>query len=139
MKNRIEHIDRYKQHGFMLFVTCVLSFTAFIFAVDLSALADDAGQNTPKSMAAQQVADAPAIPTRQQSTPAPQPMRAVLAQAAAAKIKAAHSNGKSAALAAQPNQLAFFDAKPVEAASASKFLRLSRSTYSQVRAPPQSA
>lgn len=123
----------------MLVVTCILSFAAFIFAVDLSSLADEAGRNTPKSMAAQQVEDAPALPARQQSTPAPQPMRAVLAEAMAAKIKAAYPDGNGPGLQARPNDLVFFEPKPVEAASASRFLRLSRSTYASVRAPPRSA
>ncbi|MGC0053280.1 hypothetical protein ACNSPG_09480 [Brucella pituitosa] len=136
MNNRDQHTDRHRQHGFMLFVTCVLSFAAFMFAVDLSALGDEACRNTPKNMAAQQVADAPAIPARQQSTPAPQPMRAVLAEAVAAKTKATYPDGNGAGLSASPNELAFFDTKHVEAASATRFLRLSRSTYASVRAPP---
>ncbi|NKX15966.1 hypothetical protein HGG75_07450 [Ochrobactrum pseudogrignonense] len=62
MNNTDQRTDRYHQHGFMLFVTCVLSFAAFMFAVDLSALGDEACRTVPKSMAAQQVEDAPAIP-----------------------------------------------------------------------------
>lgn len=139
MNNKDQHINRSQQHGFMLVVTCALAFAAFVFAVDLSAFADKAGRNMPKSMAAQQVADAPALPARQQSTPAPQPMRAVLAETIAVKIKTAYHDGKGAGLQARPNQLAFFDAKPVEAAHTSKFLRVSKSTYAQVRAPPQGA
>lgn len=139
IKNRDQDTDRRHQHGLMLFVTCVLSFAAFMFAVDLSALGNEAFRNTPKNMAAQQVADAPAIPARQQSTPASQPMRAVLAEAIAAKIKATYPDENGTGLSALPNELAFFEAKPVEAVNAAKFLRLSRSTYASVRAPPLSA
>ncbi len=110
-----------------------------MFAVDLSALGDDACRNAPKNMAAQQIEDAPAIPARQQSTPAPQPMRAVLAEAIATKFKATSPDGDGAGLSALPSELAFFEAKPVEAASATTFLRLSRSTYASARAPPLSA
>jgi len=137
--NKDQHTDRHRQHGFMLFVTCVLSFAAFVFAVDLSALGNEASRNTPKSMAAQQVADAPAIPARQQSTPVPQPMRAVLAEAIAAKIKAAYPDGNGAGLSVLPSDLAFFDTKPVEAAITNTILRLSRGTHASVRAPPVSA
>lgn len=138
MNNKDQHTDRHRQHGFMLVVTCVLSFAAFMFAVDLSVFGDEACRNAPKNMAAQQVADAPAIPARQQSTPAPQPMRAVLAEAIAAKIKAAYPDGNGAGLSALPNELAFFGTKHVENASAIRGLRLSRSTYASVRAPPLS-
>lgn len=139
MNNTDQRTDRYHQHGFMLFVTCVLSFAAFMFAVDLSALGDEACRTVPKSMAAQQVEDAPAIPGRQQSTPATQPLRAVLAEAIAAKIKATYPDGNGAGLSAMPRDLAFFDAKPVESARTNAILRLSRSTYAPARAPPRNA
>lgn len=131
--------DRYYQHGFMLVVSCVLSFAAFIFAVDLSAFSNEACRTAPKSMAAQQVEDSPAVPARQQSTPASQPMRAVLAEAIAAKIKAVHPDGNGAALYTLPYDLAFFEAKQVESATGKSFLKLSRSNFASARAPPRNA
>jgi len=134
-----QRAGRYQQHGFMLIVTCVLSFAAFMFAIDLSALSDDTCQPSSKNMAAQQVADTPAIPARQQSTPAAQPMRAVLAEAIATKIKAAYPHGNGAGLSTLSNAFAYLDAKSAEAPSITKPLQLVQINRASARAPPQSA
>lgn len=90
-------------------------------------------------MAAHQVEDAPAIPARQQSTPATQPMRAVLSEVIAAKFKAVFSDGSNAALSSLSNEMAFFGTKLVGTANHARFLELSRSNYASARAPPRNA
>lgn len=137
MNNEDQRTDRYQQHGLMLVLTCVLSFAAFIFTIDISALGDEACNTIPRSMAAQQVEDAPAIPARQQSTPATQPMRAVLSEAIAAKLKANFPEGNNAGLSSFSNELAFSSSKPVEAANHARFLEISRSHSASARAPPR--
>src|SRR5690606_36082897 len=96
----MKNTDQHKQYGFMLFVTCVLSFTAFLFAVDFSILDDDPVRNHAGGNVARQVEGSLAAPVRQQSAPAPQPMRAILVEAMAAKNKAAYLDGAGTALLA---------------------------------------
>lgn len=139
MNNADQRTDRYHQHGFMLVVTCVLSFAAFLFAIDLSALGGEASRAIPGKMAAQQIDSAPALPTRQQSTPATQPMRAVLTDAIAAKIKAAYPHGNGDGIATFSSEIVVYDGQPVEAATSPHFLRLSQSSYASARAPPKVA
>ncbi len=137
MSNKDRRTVRYHQHGFMLIVTCVVSFAAFLFAIDLSALGGETSRALPGKMAAQQIDNAPAIPARQQSTPATQPMRAVLTEAIAAKIKAAYPLGNGDAIATLSHEIVFFNARPAEAAASSRFLRLSQSNHAFARAPPK--
>jgi len=139
MNNADQRTDRYYQQGFMLVVTCVLSFAAFLFAIDLSALGGEASRAIPGKMAAQQVDNAPALPPRQQSTPATQPIRAVLTDAIAAKIKAAYPHGNSDGIATFSSEIVVYDGRPVEAATSPHFLRLSQSSYASARAPPKVA
>ncbi|MEJ5083011.1 hypothetical protein [Ochrobactrum sp. MYb379] len=136
MNNADQRTDRYYQHGFMLVVTCVLSFAAFLFAIDLSALGGETSRALPGKMAAQQIDSAPALPPRQQSTPATQPMRAVLTDAIAAKIKAAYPHGNGDGIATFSSDIVLYDGQPVEAATSPHFLRLSQSSYASARAPP---
>ena len=137
MNNADQCTDRYYQHGFMLVVTCVLSFAAFLFAIDLSALGGEASRGLPGKMAAQQIDSAPALPSRQHSTPATQPMRAVLTDAIAAKIKAAYPHGNGDGIAFFSIQIVVYDGQHVEAATSPHFLRLSQSSYASARAPPE--
>lgn len=135
MKNTEQH----KRHGFMLFVTCVLSFTAFLFAVDFSTLDDDAARGHSGGIVARQVEGNPSAPVRQQSTPSPQPMRAILIEAIAAKIKVAYLGSSGAALPVAAATV--FLPKTGSAEAARKFQRLAvlQGHFGSARAPPKSA
>lgn len=127
------------QHGFMLLVACALSFTAFLFSVDFSALADEVSCIRPVKAAMAKVAiqGADGIPVRQQSTPAPQPMRAILVEAVAAKVKATYPDGNGSGLHAGPADLAFLDMEPAEWAGRLRPLGLSSRSDASARAPPR--
>ena len=135
MKNTEQH----KQHGFMLFLACVLSFAAFLFAIDFSTADDDPARGHPGGIVARQVEGSPATPVRQQSTPSPQPMRAILIEAIAAKMKAAHIDGSGAALPVKA--AAVFLPRAGSAVAAQKFQHLTilQRHFGSARAPPKSA
>ncbi|APY14572.1 hypothetical protein GJU94_00595 [Brucella sp. 10RB9214] len=127
-----------RQHGFMLFVTCVLSFTAFLFTVDFSSQAGDA-LNQPRGIAARQAEGSAAAPARQQSTPAPQPMRAILMEAIAAKIKTVWLGDGNAALLTKTAELHVSGNRSAEAAQIFQPLPASRGHFGSARAPPENA
>ncbi|MBV2143859.1 hypothetical protein KUG47_10165 [Falsochrobactrum sp. TDYN1] len=130
------HADRYRQHGFMLFVTCVLSLAAVIFAVDFAALSDESSRNIPRNNTAQQVEDTSAIPPRQQSASLSQTIRAILVEAASTKIKVAYPGGNSNGLLARSADMAFYDSGPVETAAILRPLKITASYHASARAPP---
>ena len=133
MKNTEQH----KRHGFMLFVTCVLSFTAFLFAVDFSTLDEDAARGHSGGIMARQVESSPAPPVRQQSTPSPQPMRAILIESIAAKIKTAYLDRNGSALPGV--MVAIVLPKTRSAETALNFARLAvlQRHFGSARAPPK--
>ena len=131
--------EQHKRHGFMLFVTCVLSFTAFLFAVDFSSIDEDAARSHAGGIAARQVEGSPATPVRQQSTPSPQPMRAILIEAIAAKIKTACLDGTGSALLVASAGLILPDTKSAEAAQNFPRLAVLQRHFGSARAPPKSA
>ncbi|KAB2676771.1 hypothetical protein F9K85_09770 [Brucella tritici] len=135
MKNTEQH----KRHGFMLFVTCVLSFTAFLFAVDFSTLDDDAARAHSGGIVARQVEGSPATPVRQQSTPSPQPMRAILIEAIAAKIKTAYLDRTGAALPVATAAILLPKTRSAEAAQNFQRLAVLQGHFGSARAPPKSA
>lgn len=135
----MKNTDRHQRHGFMLFVTCVLSFTAFLFAIDFSVLDADRVHDQPDRIAAKQIDRVPATPVRQQSTPAQQPMRAILIDVIASKVKAAHLDGGKAALPARLPGLPSEIARSAEAVQHFQRLVALRGNFSSARAPPESA
>ncbi|MHC5233670.1 hypothetical protein [Brucella sp. LJL56] len=135
MKNTEQH----KQRGFMLFVTCVLSFTAFLFAVDFSTLGEDVARGQSGGVVARQIEGSPATPVRQQSSPSPQPMRAILIEAMAAKIKAAYLDGTGAALPVAAVAIVFPKANSPESAQNFQRLTVLQRHFGSARAPPKSA
>ncbi|MBB5703826.1 hypothetical protein FHS76_003736 [Ochrobactrum daejeonense] len=135
----MKNTDRHRRHGFMLFVTCVLSFAAFLFAIDFSVLDGDRVHSQPGRIAARQIDRVPATPARQQSTPAQQPMRAILIDVIASKIKAAHLDGAKAALPAGASDLPSEVARSAEAAQNFQRLTVLRGNFGSARAPPKSA
>ncbi|MFQ0812969.1 hypothetical protein AVM02_11935 [Brucella anthropi] len=135
MKNTEQH----KQHGFMLLLACVLSFTAFLFAVDFSMLDDDAVRGQSGGIVARQAEGSPATPVRQQSAPSPQPMRAILIEAMAAKIKAAYPDGSGAAFPAAAATVLLPEAGPAATAQELRRLAVLQGHSGSARAPPKSA
>jgi len=135
MKNTEQH----KRHGFMLFVTCVLSFAAFLFAVDFSTLDDDPAKDQSGRILARQVEGSPTTPVRQQSAPSPQPMRAILIEAIAAKIKAAYLDGTGAALLVATAAILFPKTESARAAQNFRRLAVLQKHFGSARAPPKSA
>ena len=135
----MKNTERHKQHGFMLFLACVLSFTAFLFAVDFPTVDDNPARLHPVSTVARQVEGSPAKPVRQQSTPSPQPMRAILIEAIAAKMKAAHLDSSGAALPVKV--AAVFPPTTSSALATQKFQHLAvmRRHFGSARAPPKAA
>lgn len=134
---------QHRQHGFMLLMACVLSFAALLFAVDFSALNDKTGGDTSRSLhkmlAARQAESTPTAPVRQQSAPAPQPMRAILVEAMAAKIKAAFPLGGDTALAVARAGHPFANAKSAEAGRDFQHFTAAQQYFGFARAPPVSA
>ncbi|ERI14353.1 hypothetical protein ACS5UA_01740 [Brucella sp. RRSP16] len=135
----ITNTEQHKRHGFMLFVTCVLSFTAFLFAVDFSSIDEDAARSHAGGIVARQVEGSPATPVRQQSTPSPQPMRAILIEAIAAKIKTAYLDGTGAALLVASAGVILPETKSAEAAQNFPRLAVLQRHFGSARAPPKSA
>ncbi|PQA73317.1 hypothetical protein [Brucella oryzae] len=135
MKNTEQH----KRHGFMLFVTCVLSFTAFLFAVDFSTSDQDVARAHSGGIAARQVESSRATPVRQQSTPSPQPMRAILIEAIAAKIKTVYLDGTGAALPVTAAAVVFPKSKTANAAQDFQKLTVLQRHFGSARAPPKGA
>lgn len=131
--------EQHKRHGFMLFVTCVLSFTAFLFAVDFSSIDEDAARSHAGGIVVRQVEGSPATPVRQQSTPSPQPMRAILIEAIAAKIKTAYLDGAGAALLVASAGVLLPETKSAEAAQNFPRLAVLQRHFGSARAPPKSA
>ena len=134
---------QHRQHGFMLLMACVLSFAALLFAVDFSApndkVSDDTSRSLPKMLAARQAESTPTAPIRQQSAPASQPMRAILIEAIAAKIKAAYPLGGDTALAVTGTGLSFANAKSAEAARGFQHFAAAQQYFGFARAPPVGA
>ncbi len=128
-----------RQHGFMLFVTCVLSFTAFLFTVDISSLGDNTADNQPRNITSRQAEGSPAAPARQQSAPTPQPMRAILIEAIAAKIKTAWLGGGNSALPVETTGLFIQNVRSAQGTQNFQPLPVSQGHFSSARAPPESA
>lgn len=134
---------QHRQHGFMLLMACVLSFAALLFAVDFSApndkASDDTSRSLPKMLAARQAESTPTAPIRQQSAPASQPMRAILIEAIAAKVKAAYPLGGDTALAVTGTGLSFANAKSAEAERGFQRFPAAQQYFGFARAPPVGA
>lgn len=140
----MENTEQHKRHGLMLFVACVLSFTAFLFAVDFSTLDEDvvrgqSGGIVAGGIAGRQVEGGLATPVRQQSTPSPQPMRAILVEAIAAKIKTAHLDSSGAALPVTAATVFLSKADSAVAAQELQRLAVLQRHFGSARAPPKSA
>ncbi|OIS95322.1 hypothetical protein [Brucella cytisi] len=135
----MRNTEQHKRHGFMLFVTCVLSFTAFLFAVDFSTPDEDVARGHSGGIVARQVEGTPTTPVRQQSTPSPQPMRAILIEAIAAKIKAVYLDGTGAALPVAAVAFALPKSAAAKAALNSQRLAVLQRYFGSARAPPKSA
>ncbi|MFD1199604.1 hypothetical protein ACFQ3K_14965 [Brucella gallinifaecis] len=139
MNHTDQRTDRYNRHSFMLIISCALSFAAFLFAVDLSALSSETCRAQAGTMAAQQLDKSPALPSRQQSTPAVQPIRAVLTELIAAKIKLSSPQGNGDTFIPFSSELVLSGGKPVEAATRLRFFTASPGHYACARAPPKTA
>ncbi|AEW17519.1 Hypothetical protein BSSP1_I0372 [Brucella suis bv. 2] len=106
--------------------------------MDFSSQAGDA-LNQPRGIAARQAEGSAAAPARQQSTPAPQPIRAILMEAIAAKIKTVWLGDGNAALLTKTAELHVSGNRSAEAAQIFQPLPALRGHFGSARAPPENA
>lgn len=135
---RDRRTDLNERHGFMLFLSCVLSIAAVLFSADFAALNGQFFRDGPANETTQQIEDASAIPPRQQSASLSQTIRAILMEAALAKPQPAYPDGNNHGLPARFAALSFHEAKTAEAVSKPRTFRLFASSKKSPRAPPAS-
>ena len=136
---RDQRDDRHRQYDFMLLVTCVLSFVAFLFAADFSAWGSSTSRNLSQNTETRQTENVAAAPARQQSAPTPQPVRAILVEAAATKVKATYPDNSNAALPVGKAGFQLFDVRFAGLSCGQERFSASQWNFSSARAPPQSA
>ncbi len=135
----MQHIRHAKQHGFMLMTAFVLSFAALLFAVEFSFTDVDTSRTHSKSLTARQAETTPSAPVRQQSTLTPQPMRAVLFEAVAAKPKSACWGDSSSAQAVSASSCFFPTGHAAYAQARFQHLKAEQPSFASARAPPRLA
>lgn len=135
----MNHTGQRKQHGFMLMTAFVLSFAALLFALECSFTDGETSRTHSKILAGRQAETAPSVPVRQQSTLTPQPMRAILLEAVAAKPKSAYWSGGSTAYIAADGTYFFLTGKAAHAKARFQYLRTERPSFGSARAPPRYA
>lgn len=132
-----QHCPHCRQHDFMLFASCILSFVAILFTAILFAPIDLSPRNTLEHLALQHNLDTSVAPNRQQTTPSASPMRAILMQTAAAKIKVFSPLENDNNLTVNPVQLAFIGSGTLKRADISSPVSLIKQGFVSARSPPQ--
>lgn len=128
--------SRKQRHGFVLFVSCVLSIVAIMFAVDLSTIGDNNSPHGSGPTAVQQVNDTSGLPTRQQTAITSQTIRAILTEANWMKCQSVYPSGSGKALLGKLARLELNNTSQAPSAPAVHIMTSLHTSHTSVRAPP---
>lgn len=133
---RDRQTSRNRQHGFMLFVSCVFSVMAIMFAVDFSTIGNNNPPRGSEHKADHQINDRSGLPTRQQTAITSQTIRAILTEANWMKCQSVYPSGDGKALLGKLAQLELNNISQAPIAPAVYIMTGSHLSHTNVRAPP---
>lgn len=128
--------SRNRQHGFVLFVSCVLSVVAIIFAVDFFAFGSGHSPHGPRQNTAHQIDGNAGIPAPRQTAITSPTIRAILTEANWAKNQSVYPSGGDKALLGKLARLELNNNSQTPVFLAGYMMTGLRLSHTNVRAPP---